>query len=101
MEFGLLTTKWRAFHMMIERNLVNITKTIYAAMGFHNYVINMRIIEANDYFVHVKPIRPLRVPARNSGVNEVANLMGYISSDIGVVEDCHLLRDFIVEQLTA
>ncbi|ETM97626.1 hypothetical protein PPTG_20071, partial [Phytophthora nicotianae INRA-310] len=101
MAFGLLTTKWRIFRFPIERNLVNATKAIYIAMVLHNYVINKRMANDNDYCVFDETIRPLRIPSRTRKFNDVANLMGYMSSDLRVEEGRSSMRDFIVETLRA
>ncbi|EEY63252.1 uncharacterized protein PITG_15487 [Phytophthora infestans T30-4] len=99
--FGRLTTKWRVFRSPISRNLSNATTTIYTAMVLHNYVINRRIISDADYCLFDESIRPIRVSQRVQILNDVANLMGYMSSDPVVEEGNSYMRDYIAQHLRA
>ncbi|EEY69935.1 uncharacterized protein PITG_06473 [Phytophthora infestans T30-4] len=101
MAFGLLTTKWRVFRSPISRNLLNATTTIYTAMVLHNYVINRRIISDADYCLFDESVQPIRVSQRVQRLNDVANLMGYMSSDLVVEEGNSYMRDYIVQHLRA
>jgi hypothetical protein len=100
MAFGLLTTKWRVFRAPIERNFLNANRTIYAAMVLHNYAINWRMMSDRDYCILDDRIRPFRVPGSHQH-NDVANLMGYMSSDLVVENGRSYMRDFIVQKLRA
>jgi hypothetical protein len=53
-----------------------------------------------DYCIFDDRIRPFRVPGSHQH-NDVANLMGYMSSDLVVENGRSYMRDFIVQKLRA
>ncbi|KAH7460446.1 uncharacterized protein KRP23_14810 [Phytophthora ramorum] len=60
-----------------------------------------RMLSDRDYGIFDDPIRPFRDPGRGHQNKDVANLMGYMSSDLVVEEGRSYMRDFIVQKLRA